>query len=72
MPDVYNSTRRDDTEEQEIPLFPEFRNIAEQSSEDRPLFWRDSPRAHLQEYIPSTAEYHICASTSPRIYFGYI
>ena len=26
MPDIYNSTRRDDTEEQETPLFPEFIN----------------------------------------------
>ena len=51
------------------PMKIDQRNIAEQSSEDRPLFWRDSPRAHLQEYIPNTAEYYICASTSPRIYF---
>ena len=26
MPDIHNSTRRDDTEEQDIPLFPEFIN----------------------------------------------
>ena len=26
MPDIHNSTRRDDTAEQEIPLFPEFIN----------------------------------------------
>ena len=50
-----------------------WRNIAEQSSEDRPLVTcllnattdnisRDSPRTHLRGYLLNTTKYYICAT----------